>query len=199
MANYEHAQERCPSCGQDGIQADGRYGNRLKRNAFLRRAGVSLLVFVAAVVWIFLEIFPNERIDLIWVSLLVLLAFALTLLAIIRTYRQVYGLGSVGRYPEVWYTCGLCRQRWTSEGFPTAVAHNADASAASGSQVSQKTTENLATDIPAFGSQGPQGLQPVLATGVFKLDWGNCLLIAVLLVLLGVLGTFVLLGLVLSR
>ena len=130
-------------------------------------------------------------------SIVVLLGIAWTLVVIIRAYRQVYGVSSAGRYPDARYTCSLCEHRWTSEDLQIAVAHKADEREVSVGQAPQETAEGLAAETSTPGPRGAQGPQRILATGASKLDWGNCLLIVVLLALLGVLGTFALLGLLL--
>ena len=46
MANHEHAQGQCPNCGRNEIEADRRYGNKLKGREFLRQ------VFRSPIYWI---------------------------------------------------------------------------------------------------------------------------------------------------
>jgi len=177
MANHVPSQEQCANCGRHEITADWRYGSKRKRNDFLRRAfGNPLAWMVGVFALADILLMTDMPIELRYP--VAVAAFAVIIVAIVRSYRAVYGAGAVARYPDARYTCRVCGHQWTSGGSQTAAADG--------------------TDETETTPQGAQGLQPIRATGRSSLDWGNGLVIAVLVVVLGVLGVFVLLGLLLS-
>jgi predicted RNA-binding Zn-ribbon protein involved in translation (DUF1610 family) len=135
MANQ---QERCPNCGRSFVTADRRYGNELKRNAFLGRVARSFLVWIGVFVLAFLQFSATAQRDLVAFAVLVLLGLALTL---IRDYRQVYGASSAGRYSDARFTCRACGHEWISAESRTTVADETDERQALADRGQQETAE----------------------------------------------------------
>ena len=195
MANHIPSEQQCPNCGHDEVTVDTSYSDELKRNDFHRRLFRDPTVWILllfAFVDLFLLDMPIELRGAIAVVLL-----ASVIVGIVRSYRALYGVGAAVRYPGDRCTCNRCGHRWTFQQSQTAVAYETGARNAAAEITPRGTAEDRASEPTTSGPRGAQEFQRILATGASKFDWGNCLLIAVLLALLGVLGIFVLLGLLL--
>jgi hypothetical protein len=139
-AEIANQQERCPNCGRSWVTADWRYGNRLKRNAFVSRAARSFPVWVGAFVLIFLQFMGARDFNLKVFSVLALLGFTVMLVVV---YRQVYGRSSAGRYPDARYTCRACGRQWTSEESRTVAARETDETEVTATPPPQEAKEDL--------------------------------------------------------
>jgi hypothetical protein len=125
MALHAPPQAQCPKCGSQEITPDTRYGNRRKRNDFLRRAFGNPLVWITAV-FTFTEILFMTDMPVVLRYPLAVAAIAVILVSITRSYRAVYGISAADRHPDVRYTCRVCGCQWTFGGSRAAPTDEAD-------------------------------------------------------------------------
>jgi hypothetical protein len=126
MARKVLSKGKCPNCGRNKIEADSHHGNDPKRNAFLKRASKSLLIWLGVFAWMLLDAFPGDRLSLMTFLVLMLLGFAWTLVVVVRAYRHVYRAVSPGRYPDARHTCSVCGHSWTATESLAGVADEID-------------------------------------------------------------------------
>jgi len=121
MANHEHVQETCPSCGGNEIEADRRYGKKLKDKETIRQT-VRDPIFWIGLALVSLPAWFAAYTGQAWRYGLEVLGFVLVVFTTVRVYRALNGPGATLQFPETKYTCSHCGHQWTSEELRTEVA-----------------------------------------------------------------------------